>query len=84
MDLDGTSFKAALCHAKRVNRWFRLKGFLMLRSSKGNYHVVFQQSSDMGEEHSCDGVGVFHKQFQSCIVKVVYYAVHQKVKHTEV
>jgi hypothetical protein len=43
LDLDGTSFKTALHYAKRVKRWFRLEGFLILRSSKGNYHVVFNK-----------------------------------------
>lgn len=43
LDLDRTSFKAALHYAKRVNRWFRLEGYLILKSSKGNYHVVFNK-----------------------------------------
>lgn len=43
LDLDDTPFKTALHYAKRVNRWFRLEGFLILRSSKGNYHVVFNK-----------------------------------------
>jgi hypothetical protein len=38
----------------------------------------------MGEERACNGVDVFHKQFQSCIIKVVYNAVHKEVKHIEV
>lgn len=43
LDLDETSFQTVLHYAKRVNRWFRLEGYLILRSSKGNYHVVFNK-----------------------------------------
>jgi hypothetical protein len=43
LDLDGAPFKKALYYAKRVNRWFRLEGYLILRSSKGNYHAVFNK-----------------------------------------
>lgn len=42
-DLDGVPFKTTLHYANRVNRWFRLEGFLILRSSKGNYHAVFNK-----------------------------------------
>jgi hypothetical protein len=43
LDLDETSYKTALHYAERVNRWFRLEGYLILRSSKGNYHAVFNK-----------------------------------------
>jgi hypothetical protein len=43
LDLDGTSYKTALHYAERVNRWFRLEGYLILRSSKGNCHAVFNK-----------------------------------------
>jgi hypothetical protein len=43
LDLDVAPFKKALYYAKRVNRWFRLEGYLILRSSKGNYHAVFNK-----------------------------------------
>lgn len=47
LDLDGerasAPFETALYVARRVDRWFRLGGFLILKSSKGNYHAVFNK-----------------------------------------
>jgi hypothetical protein len=41
LDLDETSFKDVKDLAKKTEREFNLNGFLILRSSRNNYHVIF-------------------------------------------
>ena len=43
LDFDDASFSIVLFWAVRTMRWFRLKGFLILKSSKNCYHVVFDR-----------------------------------------
>ena len=43
LDFDGVSFKTVKYWALRTMRWFRLGGFVILKSSEGNYHVVFNR-----------------------------------------
>jgi hypothetical protein len=43
LDFDKTSFKTVRYWARRVCRWFKLQGFIIARSSSGNYHVVFNR-----------------------------------------
>jgi hypothetical protein len=43
LDFDNTPFKTVKYWALRTMRRFRLKGFIIFRSSKGCYHVVFDR-----------------------------------------
>ena len=43
LDLDETSFKDVKCLAEKTEEQFNLKGVLILRSCKDNYHVVFDR-----------------------------------------
>ena len=43
LDLDNTTFKTARYWAARAMKWFKLQGFIILRSSLNNYHVVFNR-----------------------------------------
>ena len=43
LDLDETSFKDVKGLAEKTEKEFNLRGFLILRSSKDNYHVVFDR-----------------------------------------
>lgn len=43
LDLDDTPFKVVKYWAQRAMRFFNLNGFLILKSSQGNYHVVFDR-----------------------------------------
>lgn len=43
LDLDDTPFKTVKYWAQRAMHFFDLVGFLMLKSSQGNYHVVFDR-----------------------------------------
>lgn len=44
IDFDNTPFKTVKYWAFRAMRWFKLRGFIVLRSSKNHYHVVFDRS----------------------------------------
>jgi hypothetical protein len=43
LDLDKMPFKTVKYWALRAMKWFRLRGFIILRSSENNYHVVFDR-----------------------------------------
>jgi hypothetical protein len=43
LDFDKTPFKTVKYWAMRTMRWFKLKGFIILKSSKDSYHVVFDR-----------------------------------------
>jgi hypothetical protein len=44
LDFDDASFKSVKYWALRTMNWFRLRGFIILKSSKNHYHVVFDRS----------------------------------------
>lgn len=44
LDFDDTTFKNVKYWACRTMRWFKLGGFVILKSSENNYHVVFNRS----------------------------------------
>jgi len=43
LDLDNMKFKKALWIAETLLKRYRLEGFLLIRSSRKNYHVVFNR-----------------------------------------
>jgi len=43
VDFDDTPFKTVKYWALRMMKFFRLEGFVVLRSSENNYHVVFDR-----------------------------------------
>lgn len=43
LDFDNTSFKTVRYWASRALKWFKLEGYIILRSSLNNYHVVFNR-----------------------------------------
>ncbi|UCE16679.1 MAG: hypothetical protein JSV12_03485 [Candidatus Bathyarchaeota archaeon] len=44
LDFDSTSFKTVKYWALRALKWFKLEGFIILKSSLNNYHVVFNRT----------------------------------------
>ena len=46
LDLDDTTFKTVRYWARKAMKWFNLEGFLILKSSDGCYHVVFNRKVD--------------------------------------
>lgn len=43
LDFDDVSFRTVRCWASRTTKWFKLHGFIILKSSKNRYHVVFDR-----------------------------------------
>ncbi len=43
LDLDNMPFERVRYWALRISRWFRLRGFIILKSSNSRYHVVFDR-----------------------------------------
>lgn len=44
LDFDNTKFKDIRYWADRTKKWFKLGGYLILKSSEGSYHVVFDRA----------------------------------------
>jgi hypothetical protein len=49
LNLDNMSFRTARYWARRVMKWHKLEGFLLLKSSYANYHAVFNRKVDWSE-----------------------------------
>jgi len=49
LDFDDTDFKTVDYWANRALNWHNLGGYLILKSSAGHYHVVFNRSVDWSE-----------------------------------
>jgi len=43
LDFDDTPFKTVKYWAERAYSWFKLEGFIILKSSKDHYHVIFDR-----------------------------------------
>jgi hypothetical protein len=43
LDFDNVPFKTVKYWALRTMNWFKLRGFIILKSSKNHYHVVFDR-----------------------------------------
>lgn len=49
LDFDNTPFKVVKYWASRTMKWFKLEGFLILKSSVNHYHVVFDRRVSWSE-----------------------------------
>jgi hypothetical protein len=49
LDFDDTDFEKVKYWALRTMKWFRLGGFLVLKSSEKHYHVVFNREVSWSE-----------------------------------
>ncbi|MEM3601474.1 MAG: hypothetical protein QXN87_02240 [Candidatus Bathyarchaeia archaeon] len=49
LDFDKTPFKWVKYWAHRTMNWFNLEGFIILKSSNRNYHVVFNRKVSWSE-----------------------------------
>jgi len=49
LDFDNTPFKTVKYWALRTMKWFKLEGFIILKSSENNYHVVFNRPVSWSE-----------------------------------
>jgi hypothetical protein len=48
LDFDDVSFKIVKYWALRTMKWFKLKGFIILKSSKNHYHAIFDRAVSWG------------------------------------
>ena len=44
LDFDNTTFKTVRYWAAKAMKWFKLEGYMILKSSLNNYHVVFNRT----------------------------------------
>jgi len=49
LDFDNTPFKDVMYWCNRAMKWFKLEGFIILRSSENNYHAVFNRKLSWSE-----------------------------------
>jgi hypothetical protein len=49
LDFDNMTFKTVGYWARRAMRWFDLWGFIILKSSERNYHIVFDRPVSWSE-----------------------------------
>ena len=49
LDMDDTDFKTVQYWAERAMNWFELGGYVILKSSSGCYHILFNRSVDWPE-----------------------------------
>jgi len=49
LDFDNTTFKTIRYWARRAKKWHKLGGFIILKSSEGCYHVVFDRPVSWSE-----------------------------------
>jgi hypothetical protein len=49
LDFDSVSFRTVRYWARRAVKWFKLGGFIILKSSESCYHVVFDQKVTWSE-----------------------------------
>ena len=49
LDFDNIDFKQVKYWANRAYNWFELSGFIILKSSHRNYHIMFNRTVDWSE-----------------------------------
>ncbi len=49
LDFDNTPFRIIKYWAFKAMKWFKLEGFIILKSSKNSYHVVFNRPVSWSE-----------------------------------
>jgi len=76
LDFDNTCFRTVKYWAFRTMRWFRLGGFVILKSSKNCYHVVFNRRVSWSENMKI----VAWVSLQSRVVKLEKWFLMQCIK----
>ena len=49
LDFDNSKFNTVIYWARRAMKWFKLEGFVILKSSENSYHVVFNRKVSWSE-----------------------------------
>ena len=78
LDFDNVPYSKVKYWALRTNRWFKLGGFVIFKSSKNNYHVVFNKKVTWERNiHIMDWVAL-----ESRYPKLKDYAIMQGIKES--
>jgi hypothetical protein len=78
LNFDGVTFKTVKYWAERACSWFKLEGFIILKSSEKHYHVVFNRSVTWVKNvHIINWVAI-----ESQIGKLKDYALMQGIKES--
>jgi hypothetical protein len=83
LDFDNTPLKRVKYWAKRVCRFFKLEGFLILNSSRGSYHIVFNRTvSWTKNKHIMDWVALMVEGKRLKNLPLAKYALMQGIKES--
>lgn len=78
LDFDNVSYPKVKYWALRTNRWFKLGGFVIFKSSKNHYHVIFNKKVTWKRNiHIMDWVAL-----ESHYPKLKDYAIMQGIKES--
>jgi hypothetical protein len=85
LDLDNTTLKESSAIAEKYTNRFRLKGYLILRSSDNNYHVVFNRYLTWKKtlEYLFKIVWRYHYHEHGIKPSLTYWAILQACKGSE-
>jgi len=79
LDVDDASFKAVKNLALQVMQRFKLKGFIILKSSERNYHVVFNRTVSWTENMSIVTWASLESKNKACIVDLLQGRISKSV-----
>ena len=77
LDFDNTQFKKVRYWAKRTMRWFKLGGYIILKSSKNSYHVLFDKSVSWAENLKVVAWVALHSQNRGLIKWLIMQCIKQ-------
>lgn len=68
LDFDDTTFKNAKYWAERAMKWFKLGGYIILKSSKKSYHVLFNKTVSWTQNMKVVAWVALHSQNRGLII----------------
>jgi hypothetical protein len=77
LDFDDTSFRTVRYWAKRAMGWFKLGGYVILKSSKKSYHVVFDRTVSWSENLRVVAWVSLHSQNRGLIKWLIMQCIKQ-------
>ena len=77
LDFDETTFKNVKYWAERTMKWFKLRGYIILKSSKNSYHVVFNKVVSWSENLKVVAWVALHSQNRGLIKWLLMQCIKQ-------
>jgi len=77
LDYDNVTFKKVKYWAERAMKWFKLRGFIILKSSKKSYHVVFDRCVSWSENLRVVAWIALHSQNRGLIKWLIMQCIKQ-------